>query len=558
MSHTLDYYERLSDDQLLMFMRSSNEEYRRLATEAWRRRTHNRAVRSQNALNAINALVNQTGNRVVQSVQTQGVQNSEIITALRRQNETLQQSINAARQSVNEMQEEYDRRIRSLQTEQAQQMQTLRIQMDQERITAANALQQLEEDNKVRTQAAVRAVTEDVQRRIGAVRNEMNAQIAAQQDAVNHLQSDFEALVSHISNDTEARNRRIQQARDYLEAARAVISETDRFNEENQHSWQADRRDELLQMEQDTVSDINNHADQVAMTDGRDLFRNALEYRSNVIAEEQRWQIEMIAADNAVDAAEAAMELSRQITVSAEDDDGNTVTETIDVDYWTCGDLTRINRNLVALRGLMDQPELTHEQLLSISELAENYRDQIEQARLFALQARQFSYDREGMLEAAVDSVIERLGNVHQVWQENYADDERLGRRVYLEADTGERIVLTAEPVVRDGKIRNEVRYEILSTGYTVHSAADANQFTNILYEALRDVEGMELSAPTCTCVPRPAEDHGQSNPELWKRPSKEEADAARRHVTPERPALPAEQQLLPERQPGAPQRQGV
>ena len=235
MSHTLDYYERLSDDQLLMFMRSSNEEYRRLATEAWRRRTHNRAVRSQNALNAINALVNQTGNRVVQSVQTQGVQNSEIITALRRQNETLQQSINAARQSVNEMQEEYDRRIRSLQTEQAQQMQTLRIQMDQERITAANALQQLEEDNKVRTQAAVRAVTEDVQRRIGAVRNEMNAQIAAQQDAVNHLQSDFEALVSHISNDTEARNRRIQQARDYLEAARAVISETDRFNEENQH-----------------------------------------------------------------------------------------------------------------------------------------------------------------------------------------------------------------------------------------------------------------------------------------------------------------------------------
>jgi hypothetical protein len=104
-----------------------------------------------------------------------------------------------------------------------------------------------------------------------------------------------------------------------------------------------------------------------------------------VHADEREWQLRHSTAQQCVDAANNDLEISRIIEADGME---------IDVDYWTCGDLRRIEAQLNSLEMLLENPNLTHDELASIGELAETYRQEISASVTFAMQAVQCSRDR--------------------------------------------------------------------------------------------------------------------------------------------------------------------
>lgn len=549
MSHTQSFFETLTDEQLRSYLNSRWSQDRNYARQELEKRRQNRARQSNAAVEALN---NRVGN-----VQLNNVQNSGIINAIHAQDTQLSQSILNLRNDIIRQRADYENRMRQLQTDNVSQVQAILAEnaarqraieqemrsqqisheeaMQQTRIRTQEALQRMEQESQQRTAEAVRQVHSDMNSRISRVQQELSDQIAAQDRQIDQLQTAHNALVAAITTENQRREARLQRAQEYWNAANAVISEADRFNRENHHNWQEEQRNELTIQLSDVADDIANRSDQTACDNGRDLFRAAMEYRANVVAEERQWQLELSAAQDVADTTQVEIDLSRELNVRAEDENGKPYTQTIDVDYWTCGDLNRIRSNHAELQEMLKQPGLTRQQIADLHALAENYRQQVECARAYAVQAQQASIDREDMMEEAVTTVEETTGTLHREWCEYFNGDARLGRRLYLRSHTGEQIVLTVEPVVEDGMVRNSCRMEFLSYGDEVHDAHAAGQMAENLTEAMNEA-GLGLSKPDCTADPQghdPAPDHGQRDQIRWVKPADTEAVAALTQIKP-------------------------
>lgn len=264
----------------------------------------------------------------------------------------------------------------------------------------------------------------------------------------------------------------------------------------------------------------------------RQLFEGAMAYRANVYADQREWQLRQAAAQQSVSEAMIDLDASRHIEVDDMD---------IDVDYWTCGDLHRIEEQLQQLQSLAQQPGTSNSDLEHIGQLAETYRQEIQRAVQFAMQARQFSFDRKELLEEAVSHIAARFGTIRPEWEEYFAGDERFGYRVYLTAPSGERLVLTAEPVSNaqgEGDIRNQFRYDILSVGNSIHNSQEARAFMQDLERALQDLEGCRFTTASCTNTAAPAQDNGQSDHQVWRNPTPAQVQTAAQRATPT-PAAP-------------------
>ena len=549
MSHTQSFFESLTDEQLRSYLNSRWSQDRNYARQELERRRQNRAQQSNAAIDALN---NRIGN-----VQPDNVQNPSILNAINNQNAQLHQSVLELRADISQQRVNYENQIRQLQANNAAQVQALQAEnaaqqrameqalhaqqisqeeaLRQTRRRTQEALQRMERDSRERIAAAVHQVRDDMNSRISRVQQDLSNQIADQSRQIEQLHTAHNTLVAAMATENQRRDARLQRAQEYLYAANAVIAEADRFNRENHHNWQQNLRNQLTAQLSDVTADIQDRSDQAASSNGRDLFRAAMEYRANVVAEERQWQLELSAAQDVAATTQDEIDLSRELNVQAEDEHGNVYTQTIDVDYWTCGDLSRIRANHAELQEMLKQPGLSREQIADLQMLAENYRQQVERARAYAVQARQASFDREDMLEEAVMTVEQTTGTLHRDWCEYFNGDARLGRRLYLRAHTGEQIVLTVEPVAEDGMVRNSCRMEFLSYGSQVHDAGEASNMAEILTDALNDV-GLGVSKPDCTANPHghdPAPDVGQTDQISWVKPGDTDADAALTQITP-------------------------
>lgn len=517
MSHSIEYYQRMSTEQLIHEMNHAVYTVdRNRARQVYNARIEQQRQQEKERSNSQIAAMTTQMNNLQSRLNNLTHQNADMSSIIRQQSDELRNLQHMHAQQVSAMRSDYNRRIQQVNAENRQALARLEEQM----VNEDAKLRATIDENFQRTTRMISDVNSSLTNRINTIHANLSAQIADQQNQINSLDAKFQAL---HHNDHQLRENTLE----FVDSAVALINSTIEYNNANRHNWRSGDLQALINTRDHVQTDLNSGmlAVGVARAQARDLFEQALRYRANVYADEREWQLRLATAQQCIDAANNDLEISRIIEADGME---------VDVDYWTCGDLRRITDQLNDLQAMLENPNLTNEELDGIGALAETYRQEISASVSFAMQAVQCSRDRKELLEIAIDHIEHTVGNLHPVWQEYFSGDNRLGYRVYLTApQTGERVVLTAEPSTERTDIRNQFRFDILSTGASVHNAADADSFTHAIAQALNEVEGCEFTTPNCTNQSMPAADNGQGNQTIWRTPDAHTQDAARAQATP-------------------------
>ncbi len=520
MSHTSYNYQAMSDAQLFNIISGTYDSYdKQRAMEELSRRAaaaKDQATRNQQALQQT-----QQNQRALQ----------RLVNDLQHSNTQLQQVISRQEQQIETAQRQTEQQINRLRTEQQQQLDQVRQEDAKQRAQLAQRISMQIADVKTETAQAIRESEQRSADRIQHAANALNNRITQIHTQLTQDIQDSKNRISQMENNWAALSHSDAQLRqnasEYLEAAVSVVNATVEYNNANNHNWQSNVLTRLRGLQQNVVNDMNEGGMLTvgsARQQARQLFEDALEYRAQVFADEQEWQVRRASALQQVQEAEIELESSRHLELDGMD---------IDVDYWTCGDLRRIEDRITALRSLIEDSNVTLQDLDNIGTLAETYRQELREAVLFAAKARQFSFDRKELLEEAIEVIQTRLGTLHVEWQEYFAGDERFGYRVYLTSASGERIVLTAEPSPANGELRNSFRFEILSHGSAIRSGVEAQQFMQMLDASLQGLDGCSFDSATCTDTAAPAQDQGQGNQNSWERPQESQVQEAQTQVSP-------------------------
>ena len=532
MSHSIDYYQSMSTDELI---REMNHAYwnvdRQRARQVYEARMREQRRREQVSSSNLQRL-NQNITSLTNQVNTLSGVNANLRRIIENQNQNLVRMQQGVSRQITELQRDYSQRVDRMQEEHRTAMRTLENQIE---TAVFRSEQELEarmntaiQESERRTDQLVSDAANALNSRINRVHEAVSQQLAEQQAQINTLEAGYAAL-------RQEDQQLYQQAVEYRDAALAVINATIDYNNANQHNWRQEDLSALLSLRDNIQADLQSHgmlSIGATRMQARQLFEGAMAYRANVYADQREWQLRQAAAQQSVSEAMIDLDASRHIEVDDMD---------IDVDYWTCGDLHRIEEQLQQLQSLADQPGTSNSDLEHIGQLAETYRQEIQRAVQFAMQARQFSFDRKELLEEAVSHITARFGTIRPEWEEYFAGDERFGYRVYLTAPSGERLVLTAEPVSNaqgEGDIRNQFRYDILSVGNSIHNSQEARAFMQDLERALQDLEGCRFTTASCTNTAAPAQDNGQSNHQVWRNPTPAQVQTAAQRATPT-PAAP-------------------
>ena len=480
MSHSVESLQRMSTAQLENIMRNSQWSFERdRARQVLERRRSNSTAYVNQLQNTVNDLQGRIRN-------------------LNSANSAIQRSLTQAQNQINTMASQH-----------AQQMRDMRENFDG-RLQALD--RQHHRDLRELTTAyntALRQQSQQLQTQIHAVAADANARIDAVHNEVAAIQTRMDADLSTMNNLR-------QQAIEYLSGADAVLENVDA---NNPHRWRAEERSTLQTHRIGIVDDLNvGHVTaSVARSNARQLFEDALVYQQHVLADEREWQIRFEATDEAVAQAEAFLEVNAIQTVATSSGD-----LTLNVDYWTCGDLTRIQEGLAAIRRRMKDPNLTGEQLQALQELAIMYRMQTEQAVNYALIACRLSRSREQLMRHAIQLLTDRgRGNYMTLqWAEYFNGDQRLGYRAYLIDADGTRVVITAELNDAQGdEPGNTFRSEILEYGTQIRSAQQADAYNRALLARLYQETRVQFGDSVCSHPDNVVPDVGQSSEQAWKHP---------------------------------------
>lgn len=527
MSHSIQYYQAMDTEQLVREMNHAFWDVdRKRARQVYEDRMGQQRVQER-IRDAGNQNLQRSINNLNDRINSLNSTNAELRRVINNQNQDLASMHETNYQQIVAMRREYSQTIDRMQQEHLASMRTLEGQIEasvqRSEQQMASRMNEAIRESEHRSNQLVNDAVNALNSRINRVHQEVSTQIARQQEQISNLESGFASLHQD--------NRQLhQQAVEYRDAALAVLNAAIEYNNANQHNWRQNELNDLLRLRDHIRADLNDGGMlSIGQTrhDARQLFEDALAYRANVYADEREWQLRHAAAQQRIDEAMLNLDASRHI--EADDMD-------IDVDYWTCGDLRRIESQLQELQSLANQPGISNTDLEHICDLADTYRQEIVRAVQFAMKARQFSFDRKDLLEEAINHISSRFGTIRREWEEYFAGDERFGYRVYLTSPSGERIVLTAEPVngAQDGgDIRNQFRYDILSVGNSIHNAAEARAFMQDLESALQGLEGCTFTAASCTNRAEPAQDNGQGNRQVWKNPTQAQVQSAAQQATP-------------------------
>jgi hypothetical protein len=352
----------------------------------------------------------------------------------------------------------------------------------------------------------------------------IDATAAVLQDQITDIHTEISNIRSLMNNTRRTQEEMLQQARDYQSAAQAVLNAVDEFNIRR---WRQEDRSALSRLNTRLTESLRYGAEgaSTARDNGLELFEEALVYQQHVVADERQWQLRLAMADEAVAQAETLLDMSR--TVPVKTSSGETQ---VDVDYWTCGDLRRIEEGLTEIRSRMEDPDITETQLQALQDLALTYRTQIGQSVNYALQAFQLSRGRKQLMDHAIATLTDpaKGGFFRHQWSEYFNGDPRLGYRAYLVDNDGTRVVITAELTNQSGDNPGNIfRSEILAYGTNIHNAQQAADYNDHLLDQLRRNTRAEFGPPQCSERANVVPDVGQGNQSRWTHPGESEVDHA-------------------------------
>ncbi len=197
-----------------------------------------------------------------------------------------------------------------------------------------------------------------------------------------------------------------------------------------------------------------------ARREARKALEAALELQQEVIQAEQRWNMHYQSARQVLNAASAQLEASRNLELPEEPE------ASVDVDCWTCGDLTAIESRLMSYHArIKDTENLGFTDMDEIQDACIQASREIDDTAMFAVEAFYASQDRGEIAQDVADQLNEYgLSVVDYGYQ---GEDKRSAHRLFLKNNvTGFQIVITQTPEIReDGTIANKLESDILNYG---------------------------------------------------------------------------------------------
>ena len=532
MSHYETRYQQIPVNELVRLRNQANSaiELQRINAELARRTAV--AEQASQAAEARARTLQNNINTLNSNIRDLGIRNNELANAIRNTNEQLAQAHREHEQYLSAMRNTFTTRLQQTDAENRQRLQQLEntfwTNLDRTeremRADFSNAIAHAQAD----LQHEISENTQRLNNRITAVHNYVDRQIREVNASIVGLETQMDAVVRSLQNRQSQETELHNQAVELYNAAQAIIAQTDAYNAENQHNWHSEDRAALAQRAQGVRQDIEGGATtaSAARAGGRDMLREALAFRERVFEDEMRWVAERELTSNVVLEAGASCDSHARVEIGG---------EMVDVDYWTCGELGRIRGCIDALNAQLQNPRLTSEQMENIRALALQYRQEVSDSVDFAVNAVQLSFDREDLLHDAVDMMRDQY-LLEQEWAEHYADDKRLGFRVYLtNRGNGMELVLTGEPMPgENGEIQNVYHSEILRPARDMRNAETVAQFNRDLMRDLNNETGAVFGDSTCSSPDQPVEDVGQTDQNSYVNvPREEHVQVQQQQATP-------------------------
>ena len=403
--------------------------------------------------------------------------------ALSRMNDSLTSSMNNANRQINAMQNNINslnRRIASNAAAASKETQALRVQLQNEVKQRNDQLAQQSQQH---------------QQQINAMRQEMNQNSARLQNEINSMHRNVRNLDAHIAaiDATLAASRADadalrEQAQEFMRVAEQLNEDSATYRCEILLPGQFANVRRALTQAQSDIQIPGNEA--VARNNARLAYQSALEFHDRIVRAEQEWILHQQAAQQAVAAAQAQIESSREVTVGERKTPINT-------DYWSCGDLTRLEGEASRLEAQLNSEENSLEDLDQIRSAGEVITDEALDAAAFAMAASINSQNRITMNANLGRQLKERAG-LSLVSQSYQGGDQRAAHRMHLRNNvTGFEMIITQTPIVSaDGTMSIDVDSHI--TCFGTNNAQIADQ---IARTALQIVVGDRCNGPITTAA---------------------------------------------------------
>ena len=321
-------------------------------------------------------------------------------------------------------------------------------------ISAANMIHA----NNQRIQQVMNDNNDKIYADMNTIRSKLTADIEDVRDQVSKLG----AVVAKDKADLDVL---LEMAREYFDQASALIAELkDNFRVELlcpgrldalQKKW--DKASKEIKLAEDIHASAPTARDHSCK-----LMDETLELYQDVVMAEKEWIMCYQEAQQAVFAAKAQLDASREMDFS--DENGTCV---VDVEYWSNGELSEIERRLKELRALLDKPEnISTESLRDAKDAGLQISEDIDRTATFAGIAICASQDRADVAQDIANSMKDKLGL--GIVDFGYAgNDMRSEHRVYLKNDTtGVELVVSQSPIAKEnGSIENHLESDIISFG---------------------------------------------------------------------------------------------
>ncbi|MCR4642130.1 MAG: hypothetical protein K5697_08895 [Lachnospiraceae bacterium] len=420
----------------------------------------------QSRINALNTSVRNLSTRLEQ----QGAAATKEVQDLRTQ---LQRTVRDSNARIQAMEHENEARISAMQ-------QNFSEEIQQTREDIADAI----DDNNRRIEHAMRENNEILH---GEMRD-LQAHVDREMDQVH---AELDSMEAAIQGTQQNQDILLEMAREYARTADILLDDLQtQYRVEllcpNRLKPVLGLRDSARKEIEDAEKIPQNSA--TARHEARNSLEEIIRLREEVLLAEQQWELHFENTRQVVSAADSQIETSRELPVPGAEE------VCVDVDLWTSGDLSALERRVGELSAQLANPQgLSMQDLDEIQAAGLQVSREIDEAVVFAFEA---AFSSQGRSEIAADimELLQKYG-LELVSHSFQGDDLRAAHRAHFRNNrTGLEIVITQTPYVKeDGSIENQLDWDVVAG----HVAENHDIAAQIL-EAMHTDLGIQMGAVTC------------------------------------------------------------
>lgn len=356
---------------------------------------------------------------------------------------------------------------------------------------------QIAENNRMIQNAMIQN-TNMLRAEMQQVRTELNTRM-------NTMESQLETLESRLDARDGSDAALLEMAHEYYAAAQAVYQDTLGYHTfllpHSMEAVQAALREANAAVALTEKFPTNASAARLAASQA---FNAAMRARQDVITAHQEWILAQEAASELLQALESQLEVSRILTVAEDLEEPYP----LDVDHWTNGMLSNVERRISALRARLADAERSHLTITQLEEIqneAAELSAEMEYYTVYALSAFYASRDRHDIAaELQADLQFADLVNRQESYQ---GGDNRAAYRVRMRDDvTGNEVILTVTPSPDEsGLVSNRVHCEVLNDRMIAGDAVTAAQCSlmqgigSLMEDITESLSGVQISAADMT-----------------------------------------------------------